>query len=893
MDRSSRTSNKKRGGGVLVAIRNDCGFQCKRREDMETDIEILWVEVSLTNHSRLFVSAVYLPPDSNLDILSKLELSLDIVAAVIGPYDNVLMCGDFNMPDIQWEGETSGVNTKPRYCSTSKAEKFMGIVYENNLFQYVSTPTRGNNFLDLVFSSVDSVIVQPTENAVTSDHTAVAGSFNIDHRIKPDLQNQYVYNYRKADYAHIRRLLQCIPWSILKSFGCVNEGLSFIYDLIFSSVRESVPVIKLRKRRFPVWYDSELISLVREKELARKEYTRHGKIRYSDSYLIFSTLRKELKNLQKAKYADYISKVENSVKSNSKPFWSFIKNKRKLSSLPAYFNIDNVSVTSSEAIANHMNRYFESVFVQDDLNSIEKLSVRTENQLCIFSVTSNDVKQILDNLDITKAIGPDGIPGLLFKECSEELSVPLSILFNSSLESGVFPDTFKQAHIIPVYKSSGDKHDISNYRPISLLSIMAKVFEKVVYPHFYNHVSNEICQNQHGFVCNRSTATNLICFTDYVSRCFNDKQQVDTVYTDFSKAFDKVPHLLLLEKLKSYGINGSLINWCYSYLKDRSQRVVINGHKSNWSRVTSGVPQGSLLGPLFFILYINDLPSIFETSKCLLYADDAKIFRPILSPSDGVDFQRDLNKFVKWCAQWKLVLNVNKCFILSFTNKNKKVACDYFLNESIIVRKTEGKDLGIYLKCSMNYDLHVSKVKNKALQILGFIKRNCKGFKSCKSVKSLYCSMVRSIVEYCSPVWAPWQKTYIEQIESVQKRFIRYLCNKSNIDYFSDSYVTHLSTFNLTNLESRRKYLKLLMLHKCLHGTINCFYLTSQININVPKRVLRRQTIFNPDLCRINVRQSSFLPSTQNLYNSISSEHDVDIFTTYDSFKNQLRKILF
>ena len=241
-------------------------------------------------------------------------------------------------------------------------------------------------------------------------------------------------------------------------------------------------------------------------------------------------------------------------------------------------------------------------------------------------VTVNRVTNHLKDINVNKASGPDNISGLFLRNCAAELAILLTMIFNISLSSGVFPSHFKTANVIPILKK-GDCHDVENYRPISLLSLISKTFEKAVYTQLFEHVKSTLISEQHGFIKNRDTVSNLISYVDHLSKAFDSKQQVDSIYLDLSKAFDSVSHELLIHKMKFYGFSGPLLMWLESYLSCWSQRVVLNGKESSWKPVLSGVPQGSLIGPLLFILYVNDVSAVISHSTPSIYADDTKLFK--------------------------------------------------------------------------------------------------------------------------------------------------------------------------------------------------------------------------------------------------------------------------
>ena len=248
------------------------------------------------------------------------------------------------------------------------------------------------------------------------------------------------------------------------------------------------------------------------------------------------------------------------------------------------------------------------------------------------------------------------------------------------------------------------------------------------------------------------------------------------IYTDYHKAFDRLSHARLLLKMRNYfGIHDDDLKWFDSYLKDRYQRVVISGVESEWIPVFSGVPQGSILGPSLFLMYVNDLPLCLRSSECLMFADDVKIFKRISCTSDCIELQRDLTCFAEWCAQWKLDLNVEKCVHMNFSLKRlRNITYDYSLNSTFLKRLQNVKDLGVYYSSNMSFSLHVSSIVNKAFRMLGFLRRNMKSFQDVQVLKVLYNAYVRSHLDYCSPVWSPSSKILIDKIERVQKKFVKF-----------------------------------------------------------------------------------------------------------------------
>lgn len=248
-------------------------------------------------------------------------------------------------------------------------------------------------------------------------------------------------------------------------------------------------------------------------------------------------------------------------------------------------------------------------------------------------------------LDVNKGAGPDEIPPSLLKSCCSSFVEPLYILFNWSLACGIFPFVWKRGIVVPIYKD-GNKNDVVNYRPITILNTIAKIFESIIHDDVYRQVDSLIIESQHGFVRGKSVLTNLSIYSDFVLNNFEKGLQVDVVYTDFAKAFDKVDHGILLAKLEALGFSPNLITWIESYLKDRTLSVRIKHDYSNIFSATSGVPQGSNLGPLFFVLFINDINFIFKFCKYSLFADDLKLFIAISNECDYMQLQYDLNQLL-------------------------------------------------------------------------------------------------------------------------------------------------------------------------------------------------------------------------------------------------------
>ena len=366
----------------------------------------------------------------------------------------------------------------------------------------------------------------------------------------------------------------------------------------------------------------------------------------------------------------YVSKLTDSNGSSSnKRFWSYIKSKRNDQCEIPSLEKNNQIYTQNADKANLLNDHFSSVFTKSSIPSDQIPSLENSHypDITPLLIEENGVRLLLQNLDSHKAQGPDGIPARFRKETSYHIAPELTLIFSAFIQQGKLPTDWKKAFVVPVFMK-GSRTDPSNYRPISLTCICCKIFEYIIVSSISQHASNHniICNEQHGFRKNHSCETQLLETVNDLSASLNSSNQIDLLLLDFSKTFDKVSHPHLLHKLSYYGITGPLLNWISDFLKDRVQQVLLHNDRSQFCNVLSGVPQGSVLGHLLFLLYINDLPSNV-TSKIRLYADDVILYREIHSAEDIIKLQKDLDIIAQWVHTWLMKLNLTKCEHLTIT----------------------------------------------------------------------------------------------------------------------------------------------------------------------------------------------------------------------------------
>uniref|UniRef100_A0A452HYE6 Reverse transcriptase domain-containing protein n=1 Tax=Gopherus agassizii TaxID=38772 RepID=A0A452HYE6_9SAUR len=425
-------------------------------------------------------------------------------------------------------------------------------------------------------------------------------------------------------------------------------------------------------------------------------------------------------------------------------------------------------------------------------------------------ITTSEVEAILEQLNGTKSEGPDNLHPRILKELAHEIASPLARIFNESVNSGVVPYDWRIANVVPIFKK-GRKSDPSNYRPVSLTSVVCKVLEKILKEKVVKdiEVNGNWDKLQHGFTKGRSCQTNLISFFEKVTDYLDKGNAVDLIYLDFSKAFDTVPHGELLVKLEKMGINMKIERWIRNWLKGRLQRVVLKGELSGWKEVTSGVPQGSVLGPILFNLFITDLGT--KSGNVLIkFADDTKLGGIANTEKDRDIIQEDLDDLVNWSNSNRMKFNSEKCKVMHLGINNKNFR--YTLGTHQLEATEEEKDLGVLVDHRMTMSRQCDMAVKKANAVLGCIRRGISS-KDKEVLVPLYKALVRPHLEYCVQFWSPMFKKDEFKLEQVQRRATRMIRGMENL-----SYERRLKELGLFSLAKRRLRGDMLALYKYIRG---------------------------------------------------------------------------
>ena len=638
-----------------------------------------------------------------------------------------------------------------------------------------------------------------------------------------------------------------------------------IKSAIHQAVEKHVPTKLTQARKTHPWVNTEIRHLIKRKQRAHRKARRSKKERDLARY---KRLQKETRKEIRKAHRSHLEEITTDLKTNPKRFWQYVKTTKQESCGVAPLKTKDGHIKSNDtAKAELLNEQFKSVFTKEDMGSIPTVGDSPYPKMEDIVVSKNGVLKLLKGLNPHKATGPDEIPTNVLKEAAEELAPAITKLFQMSLDTGTIPDDWRQARVVPIFKK-GEKHLPQNYRPVSLTSIACKLLEHIIHSSVMSHFqSHSILHDaQHGFRKKRSCESQLILTVHAIARKLANKTQVDVILLDFAKAFDKVPHQRLLMKLSYYGIGGRTLDWIRAFLANRKQRVVVNGSTSSEGDVSSGVPQGTVLGPLLFLAFINDLPENVHSSDTKLFADDCLLFRQIRSQADAAALQKDLTSLERWETKWQMAFNPTKCSVLRIrANKRaERLVFPYELHGHVLAEESEAKYLGVTFSNDLTWTSHIKGVAAKGNRSLGFVKRN---FWKCPQPvrETVFRTMVRPVLEYASPVWDPHLQGDIDTLEKIQRRGARFVTNNYN-DRRPSSMTKMLKGLGWDTLQTRRRKASLVILYKQHHGLVD-FSIPSNITTGDTRtRGIHR---YHQERCMSTQESTSFYHRTLRTWNKL------------------------
>ena len=808
-----RKDRNRYGGGVFIGVKRD--LLAMQEDSMDVDCEAIWIKIIFAGKQPLFVGSFYRPKNNDPTPLVKLDEAVKKLTSKT-TLPNIVLAGDFNTPDIDWENNTivSGKN-KPQYGMRLN-QTLMDLANDNMLSQMQHSPSRGDNILDLIFTTIPDQIRKVETVPGMSDHDAVA--VELDTTVKYACKKpRKVFLYKKGNMDGLRDDMEKYKDSFLNSNPMskdVETNWTEFKSEVFHQMEKHIPQKQVSSWQDVPWMKKSIKRQIRKKKRLWKKAKRNST---EKNWQDFKDMRKKVKSSMKKAYEEYVEGIlDNSLTESHKNFWKFINSQKKESAgiptLKTEEGLATISATKAEAL----NRQYQSVFTEEDTSSFPEKGPSPYSVMPPISFTTEGIEKLLRNLNPQKASGPDLIPIRILREAAHQIAPILQVIFTQSYNTGTLPADWLSANIVAIFKK-GNRSIPANYRPVSLTCVTTKIMEHIVFHSIMEHIdiNNILASYQHGFRQKHSTESQLISTLEEIAKSMDNNIQTDILILDFSKAFDTVAHQRLLKKLTFYGIDNATTQWIRTWLTTRNQRVVVDGEASTTVHVDSGVPQGTVLGPLMFLLFINDIGDNI-TSTIKLFADDCLLFRTIKSDEDTSKLQEDLNNLNEWSNLWQMQFNAKKCYTLRVHRGRSPITHNYIMGREELTTVTNQAYLGVELHERLSWKQHIESVASKAGRTLGFLRRNL-GKCSPSLKKQAYIALVRSQLEYASVTWDPHRQNQINQLERIQRRAIRFICG----NYKRDASVSAMQQdLGLPTLEERRKRARLVMLYKVINNLI-------------------------------------------------------------------------
>ena len=828
LDRSKSDETTSCGGGSVIYVRDNISVEKISKLSGNLDSVAILIDCSI---GKLLLSCIYRSPSLSA---KQDEILFRCFDSLTKYGDNIekLFVGDFNLTDVSWlsgsvlgsfHSVNSSINAQRRYLDSVHNAGLSWLLTDEVTRRRIVGDSVQESLLDQVLCTDDSLIhdyvISPPLGK--SDHVSIIMEINVDQSFSNTNVDSRKHNWSKVTNLDILKLASDIDWSYSKDVAVmsveemwhqlhsklhkITEGVPFHLDPIPNSID---------KCKMP-WTNSALKRALKAKNKAWAIFENEPcRVNLN---LALTQQEKFEENECKAK-ARFEKKLTQDLKANSKGFYKYLRNSRKVKSVVTTLEKADGSCTETDRdTAECFSEAFSSVFVREPFGPLPKDCYSTNDDMAVCDpvvITEDDVYHQLSKTNIYKSMGPDEIHPKLIKSLADNPHFvrSLTLLYGKCVEDCMIPSIWKTANVIALHKK-GSKKEALNYRPVSLTCILCKVYEQFLRNHILKLVDGTIIPNQHGFVNQKSCFSNILETVDAIISMLEDGNPVNVFYFDFCKAFDSVPHYRLLTKLQNYGITGPMLNIIKDFLTGRSMRTVVRGSFSDPCDVLSGVPQGSVLGPLLFVLFINDLP-VGLNNTTLLFADDLKL----LGNANDVDsIKQDLTTLEHWESIWLLKFNPSKCKVMH-VNLINDTEESFELDGTILEPITAESDLGVYTTNNFKWKDNIYSCIKDANQLISWITRNIVD-KDKMVMLNVYKTLIRPKLEYCVQIWNPvachgnW--SIIIEIEAVQRRFTRMINDIGTLPYSE-----RLLALNLTTLAERRIRGDLIETFKIINGIV-------------------------------------------------------------------------
>ena len=767
------------GGGASLYIRE--GLEYKSRKDLnflEDYIETVFVEISsscISIEKNLVVGVVYRPPNGNRELFNaKIKVILDRANT---SDKQCRIMGDCNLNLLSTETDPATAH-------------FVNEMFSHSMLPLINKPTRCTTHSATILDNIYSNHVTPTSESIQgilytdiSDHFPVF-FIDLNTKGKPVKRSITKRTFTKEASKNFSEKIQATDWSPVIENDNAQASMSLFHSLYKKSFDECFPVrtIKFGYKNRKSWLSEGVKKAIIHKN---KLYFRFRKTPTPENQKIYKAYKNKLNSLIRRLDIQYYKNLIEMNKNNIRKSWQVIKeiiNKNKTSNQQTAFKVNDRLTEDKDKIANGFNKFFVEIGPTLEKNCptseespITWMKDRYNNSFFVVPTNETEIHNIIKNLKDCST-GWDGINLSSLTLAWSSISHVMVHVMNLSLEQGVVPLELKVAKVIPLFKAD-DPEKFSNYRPVSILPLFSKILEKLMYKRLLNYVTdNKILFEYHfGFREGYSTNLAMTYLIDDLVTSLNKQNCVLGLFLDFSKAFDTVNHDILFQKLYHYGIRGPALDWFRSYLGDRFQFTEYNGVQSDKEKIRCGVPQGSVLGPLLFLLYINDLANVSDVIRFILFADDSNIFFHSKNPDDLIDLANaEIPKILKWLATNKLTLNVSKTHFVIFRNPGKSIVVTktLYINNTAISQEPYTKFLGVYLDENLNWSKHIKEISKKIARGVGVLTK-ARRYLDSTIMKTLYYSFVYPYFHYNVEAWGNSYKKYTEPLFRLQKRAVR------------------------------------------------------------------------------------------------------------------------
>ena len=886
--RSSKT-----GGGVSIFIRN--GLDYKRRGDLEVfteDIESIFVEINkkcFISSEDIIVGCIYRPPDRDITECTS-EISR-ILSNVKKNHQDFFLLGDYNINILQAETHTG-------------TSDFLDVMFAHFFIPLINRPTRVCNnsatIIDNIYTNCSARCDLFTGLFFTdiTDHFPIfAICRNKKLQAKKD---EFVYKrtFSRQNIEKFRQLLLCTDWhASVMSINDPQQAFTNFHSVVTTAHDVCFPLrkIKIGYRTRKPWLTESVKNSIRVKNklyiISRKDPSESNRRRY---LAYKSNLNKVMNRLEKDHIAHLLLLYKNNISRTWQVMKELINKKKQNATAPDYFEINGRHITNKKEIANAFNNFYVNIgpsisrsTPSSDVSPLAYMGPRLNNTIFINNATETEVQRIIFSLKKSSP-GWDDLSANLLKQTYDCMLIPTYVC-NLSLEKGVFPRELKLAKVIPLYKGDS-KTVVSNYRPVSVLPVFSKIFEKLMFNRLLSFINKYdiLYKLQFGFRPGHSTVMALITLVDKISAALEKGESVLGLFLDFSKAFDCINHNILFNKLEYYGVRGIALTWIKSYLSDRQQYVFYQGEQSQCQNIICGVPQGSILGPLLFLLYVNDIVNVSSVLFPILYADDTNLFQTGRNLQHIADIMNEeIKKLMVWLNVNQLKLNVKKTHFMIFCPNKRQISnIKIFVGNENIMQVKHTKFLGVILDDRLAWDYHLNYIKNKIAKGIGIICQARKNLnESC--LKTLYYSFLYPYLCYCIEVWGAAAMKYLKSIFLMQKRAVRLISSAGFRDHTRPLFV-NLGLLPLNNIYLHKLCI---FMFKYYHGNLPYIFDDMfQFNRSVHTYSTRQAEHLHIPKAKLNCVIKSVRVKGVKAWNFVKNK--IDVHCSIYCFKKRVHRLL-